>query len=147
MFKKIMSWLRYRYAKFFYNLEKHEADIAYACGTPMSIYSINKNKLAEEKVLRQKAIQEKFIHFSEVRDRLSYIINGLKKDNVFPQENNDVSIIDSFFNPHVSTRLPEKADYVGFYSIPMVAVIGAKTGMIYYFGLYALLPELKSQGY
>lgn len=83
----------------------------------------------------------KRIRFSEIKDDiLSALTNKMENNGLSLGER--VSLIDGFVNQPLSLEL-SGSFVIGGPSIPMIMLVGEKSGRIYYFALKAILPEIK----
>lgn len=83
------------------------------------------------------------IIFSDIKEDLLKELNKRMNDWKIPL-NEEVSLIDGFFN----TPFQEKLSWnfiLWWPSVPMIAAWWKDSGMIYYFALLWILPELKKK--
>lgn len=78
------------------------------------------------------------IIFSEYKDR---ILKEITDRSTLLGINEPVSIVDGFVNQPIQNELSGSI-MIGGPTIPMVMLVGNKTGRVYYFALKALLPDI-----
>jgi len=85
--------------------------------------------------------QPKKIKFIEIKPKLIEALNDkLKTNQLHLQEK--VNIIDGFVNQPLSMEL-SGAFVIGGPAVPMIMLVGAESGRIYYFALKAILPDVQ----
>ena len=84
-------------------------------------------------------MEDKSLKFSDYREK---ILEALKEKGPSLGIQESVTLIDGFINQPIYKELTG-AFVIGGPTIPMVAVVGNKSGRIYFFALKALLPDLK----
>jgi hypothetical protein len=83
--------------------------------------------------------ENKTLQFSAIKGRIIEALENKKEELGI---NESVSILDGFVNQTFTTELT--SDYViGGPRVPIVMLIGNKTGRVYYFALKAILTDLE----
>ena len=82
------------------------------------------------------------VRFDDIKDRLSKAINQKIADDKFPLKNTRFSIIEGFFNSSLSKELTGNL-VLGGPTLPMIAIVDDSSGLLYFFPLKALLPDLQ----
>lgn len=81
------------------------------------------------------------IKFEDVKERLR---EELLKNPTLLEGEDKITLIDGIFNMPLQYKLPEEVRLNGeFSSAPMIACVGNKSGRVYFFSLFILLPDLK----
>ena len=85
-------------------------------------------------------VQPKIIKFSEIKTDLVTALNEkLQSGKLHISEK--VTIIDGFVNQPLSMEL-SGSFVIGGPAVPMIMLVGDKSGRIYYFALKAILPNI-----
>lgn len=83
------------------------------------------------------------IIFSDIKSRLLSELNKKLKEGEMPIQE-PLDLIDGFVNQTIQNELSSSL-IVGWPSIPMIAAGWKNSGMIYYFALFAILPDLRQE--
>ena len=81
-------------------------------------------------------MKEKKIIFEDVKEEILAALNKVRDDAGITEP---VGLIEGFFNNQLNTEPTNKLFLSGPY-VPMVMLVGEKTGRLYLFALKALLP-------
>jgi len=84
-------------------------------------------------------MENKSLKFSEYKEQIIKALNEKKADLGIQEP---VTLIDGFINQPIHNELTG-AFVIGGPTIPIIAVIGNKSGRLYFFALKAILPDLK----
>ena len=79
------------------------------------------------------------IKFSEYKSQIIKSLNDKKIDLNITEP---ATLVDGFFNQPIQNEI-SGSFIIGGPTIPMIMVVGKKSGRIYYFALKAILPDLK----
>lgn len=86
--------------------------------------------------------QPKIIKFQDIKNSILEELNRRIKNNelkfAFPEE---VNLVDGFVNQLITNQISNSFE-LGGPTIPMIMLVGKKSGQIHFFALRALLPKI-----
>ena len=82
------------------------------------------------------------IKFEECKEKIQKGLDEHLKGVAFPGETKGFTVVDGFFNVPIQSEL-SGSFVIGGPAIPMVAIVGNKTGRIYYFALKVIAPDIE----
>lgn len=82
------------------------------------------------------------IKFSDYKEKIQSGLTEKLQGIDFVGETQGFTLIDGFFNLPIQTELSGSLT-IGGPTVPMVAIVGNKTGRVYYFAIKAIVPEVE----
>lgn len=82
------------------------------------------------------------ITFNAYKDRIAKAIDEKLKGSPLKKDEGELSLVNGFFMQPIQNEIAGKL-IIGGPTVPTVAVVGAKTGRLYYFPLKVLLPDIE----
>lgn len=82
--------------------------------------------------------------FTDFKDRINEGLINRLGSVPFPGETEGFTLIDGFFNTPIYDELMDGL-LIGAPTVPMIAILGNKTGRMYFFALKAIVPDFDSE--